>query len=385
MKVALIHDWLTGMRGGERCLEAFLDLYPQADIFTLVHIAGTTTARIDSRVKQVSFLQKIPGISRLYRHCLPLFPWAIKSFDLSGYDLVISLSHAAAKNVRVPKDVPHICYCFTPMRYIWDQAENYFGKVTKFIWPLIKWLRVWDYQSSQRVTCFVAISKFVAARIRCFYGRQAKLIYPPVDTSWIKSIRQKRKGEAFLYAGALVPYKKVDLVIEAFNQLDLPLWVVGSGPDQQRLRKMAKSNISFYGRLSDHELAEVYAHTRALVFPGTEDFGLIPVECMAAGRPVIGINDGALKESIKGLRIRNSTLEPAQASGVFIEQANVPSMIESIRYFIDIEDQISPESCIMQAQQFSLERFYAEWNQLLIDLGLVSFTVTKNESAVNYA
>lgn len=373
MRVALVHDWLTGMRGGERCLQAFLHIYPQADIFTLLHVPGSTSALIDSRVKQTSYLQNLPAARKIYRMCLPLYPNAIRQFDFSGYDLVISLSHAAAKNIQVPKGVPHISYCFTPMRYVWDQAAFYFGALTPVLWPLIRSLRAWDKQRSEGVTQFVAISDFVAARIRCFYGRHSEVIYPPVDTSWIEPVAPGRPGEAFLYAGALVPYKRVDRLVRAFNALGERLWIVGHGPEEKRLRKMAGPTIEFYGHVPDRELSAFYRRCRALLFPGIEDFGLIPLECMAAGRPVIALHDGALRETLRGLKPwTTNEVEPAQASGVFIEnkqgdgeKAQLDSLLASVYYFIRHEQQFQVDSCVRQAQAFSPQRFFNSWDAFM--------------------
>jgi glycosyltransferase involved in cell wall biosynthesis len=369
MKVAIVHDWINGMRGGERCLLAFLTLYPQADIFTLFHVPGTSDARIDARVKTVSSLNRLPGVKRYYRYLLPFYPRAARAFNFSGYDLVISLSHAAAKNVRVPREIPHICYCFTPMRYVWDQIQNYFGKLTPFLFPLIRRLRVWDFEGAQTPTALIAISRFVAARIRCFYNRPAYVVYPPVDTSWIAPIERYKKGEAFLVAGALVPYKRVDLAIAAFRSLpEDQLWVVGTGPEEERLRAMAPPNVRFFGRVSDAELADFYRHARALVFPGTEDFGMIPVECMAAGRPVIALYEGALKESIVGFKHWNKTHGfAADMTGVFFRRREnglenqTAELITAIQNFKEYEAEFTPENCVKQAASFDLSRFYEEW------------------------
>ena len=376
MRVALVHDWLTGMRGGERCLQAFLALYPQADIYTLLHVPGTTSLRIDQSVKGTSFINRLPGARRYYRLLLPLYPLAARSFRLVDYDMVISLSHAVAKNVHVPDSALHLVYCFTPMRYIWDQAHVYFGGATAVMWPLIKALRRWDLSCSERPDQFVAISRFVAARIRCFYGRKAAVVYPPVDASWITPVKPTAAGsappgKAFLCAGALVPYKRVDLVVQAFNRLKLPLWVVGSGPEEGKLRRMAKSNISFYGAVSDQSLAEFYRQCRALVFPAREDFGLMPVECMAAGRPVICLSEGGCSETVVGLRpwdcSNNSLLDASQATGVFIRRAaarEVDSLMESIEFFIRHERLFSVEACVRRAAEFSLKSFCNSWNSL---------------------
>ena len=365
MRVALVHDWLTGMRGGERCLEAFLQIYPRADIFTLLHVPGATSARIDEHVRGASFLQRVPGARRWYRALLPLYPLAIRGFDLRGYDMVVSLSHAAAKNVSVPAGVPHMCYCFTPMRYVWDQTRSYLGRAAVPAWPLIAALRAWDRRHAAGVTQFAAISRFVAARVRCFYRRHAEIVYPPVDTSWIAPAPPGTQGEAFLYAGALVPYKRADTVVEAFNRLGLPLWVAGDGPLAKSLRSAARSNIKFFGRVSDETLAELYRRCRALVFPGVEDFGLMPVECMAAGRPVIAACAGGLRESIAGIiPWNNSNNQPERPTGVFVKaesQRLLDSLISGIYYFAEHEQLFEAGNCVAQARRFAPECFFRAW------------------------
>jgi glycosyltransferase involved in cell wall biosynthesis len=373
MKVAIVHDWLTGLRGGERCLLSFLDIYPQADIFTLLHVPGATSAQIDQNVKVTSWLQKIPQCRRFYRLLLPLYPGATSGFDFSGYDLIISLSHAAAKNIQVAEATPHICYCFTPMRYVWDQAEAYFGRATPLLWPGLRALRRWDLNGARRITEFVGISRFVAARIRCFYGRKASVIYPPVDTSWIKSVKDGEKGEAFLYAGALVPYKKPELVVRAFNRIGAPLWIVGGGPEEKKLKSIAKSNISFFGQVSDQELAVFYQNSRGLVFPGTEDFGMVPIECMAAGRPVIALYDGALRETIVGVKPwerREHNFE--QACGVFIKKRDrahqLDALVESVQFFIENERKFKASICAERAALYQPARFYDSWNNLVSEV-----------------
>jgi glycosyltransferase involved in cell wall biosynthesis len=377
MRVALVHDWLTGMRGGERCLKAFLNIYPDADIFTLLHVPGSTDAIIDAQVKQTSFLQKLPNAKRLYKLALPLYPQAIGQFDFSDYDLVVSLSHAAAKNVIVPPHVRHVSYCFTPMRYIWDQAEAYLGKATVLAWPLIAYLRAWDTKGAQRVSDFVAISKFVAARIRCFYGREATVIYPPVDSSWIEPAAPGSRGEAFLYAGALVPYKRVDLLIRAFAGRSEKLWIVGFGPEAEKLKAMAGPNVEFFGWVPDHELATFYRRSRALLFPAVEDFGIIPLEALAAGRPVIGVCDGALRETLNGVKPWISqSIEPSHSAGVFFRggtgqnrQDEIEALGKSLNYFLEHEGQFSVENCINQAKLFSPARFFGCWRACIEGAG----------------
>lgn len=398
MRVALVHDWITGMRGGERCLEALLALFPDAHIYTLLHITGKTTAQIDSQVRGTSFFQKIPGASKYYRHLLPLYPLAAASLKLQGYDLIISVSHAAAKNITVPKDTLHISYCLTPMRYIWDQVDYYFGWKRALIWPLVTHLRSWDRQKSSGVTKFACISRFVAARIRKYYNRKAEVIYPPVDSERIQSYLPTHgvsKADNFLYAGALVPYKRPDLVIKAFNQLKLPLVVVGSGPEEKRLKRMARSNVKFVGQVSDADLALHYAKARALVFPGTEDFGIVPLECMAAGTPVIALYDGALKETHLGIRhwqkwtkssnlssLANLYLDAEQATGVFIEQApkdQLGALKRAILSFVESETKFRAAVCRAQAEKFVPGRFYNEWVSLLTELGVQGLTSYRAE------
>lgn len=360
MKVALVHDWINGMRGGEKCLAHFLRLYPSADIFTLFHTPGKTTDAIDRRVKQVSWLNKIPAANKFYRHFLPLYPLASRSLDLRGYDLVISLSHAAAKNVFVAANTPHLCYCFTPMRYIWDQSEEYFGAATFCLQPLLAALRRWDRNASTRVTSFAAISKFVAARIRCFYHRNSTVVYPPVDIDSFKIRTEGTPGEAFLCAGALVPYKRVDVAVRTCSELAERLWVVGEGPEIDRLKRIAGNSVEFLGRISDAELAQRYRSCRALLFPGTEDFGMVPVECLAAGRPVIGLAAGALPEILNLNQIEAANLDKSQIAGVAyrLEGRKPEEALKSaLAEFQRREQDFTAEICATQARRFGPEVF----------------------------
>jgi glycosyltransferase involved in cell wall biosynthesis len=386
MRVALVHDWLTGMRGGERCLEAFLELYPNADIFTLVHVPGSTTGRIDSRVKKASFLNRVPGISRHYRRLLPLFPLAIASFDLRGYDLVISLSHAAAKNVRVPRGVPHVCYCFTPMRYIWDQARSYLpGPAFYLAQPLLQLLRLWDRRGARRVGHFVAISQFVAARIRRFYGRDAAVIPPPVRmrsgtsqglTSEERAIFASNPGPFFLCAGALVPYKHIDVAVEAFRRMDLPLWIVGGGPEERKIREMSPPNVKVLGRVSEAFLWECYSRCEALIFPGIEDFGIVPVECLASGRPVIAVDAGGIRESLGCARgSGDSVLVQRNPYGVFIHKrghGDPGALIEAVALYRAARGEFVASELAARAEAFGYPRFFASWEQFARDAGLAA-------------
>lgn len=384
MKIALVHDWLTGMRGGERCLEAFLELYPQADVITLVHRPGTTSELIDAHVSQRSVLNRVPGIGRLYRALLPLYPLAAASLDLSGYDLVISLSHAAAKNVRVPRGVPHVCYCFTPMRYIWDQAPYYFNGVKGVLaQPLLAALRRWDQHGAERVTHFVAISTFVAARIRRFYHRSAEVVAPPVrmrtEVDLALSAAEQRLFAAqrepfFLCAGALVPYKRIDLAVRAFSALGLPLWVVGGGSELEKLRAMAAPNVRFFGQVREAVLWESYRRCRALIFPGIEDFGISPVECLASGRPVVGVDAGGLRDSLPGWRPwMRAHLARDRECGVFIPKSgygSVTALARAVEQFCAFEAAFDPAVACRQAARFSYPRFFRAWRRWALSVGI---------------
>lgn len=393
MKVALVHDWLTGMRGGEKCLDMFLSLYPDADIFALIHVPGTTKQRIDDRVKGTSFLQKFPGVKNYYRYLLPLYPFAAASLDLDGYDLVIPLSHAASKSVKIGSKARHVCYCFTPMRYIWDQRKFYFGNATIMLEPFLELMRRWDVRSAEGVDEFVAISRFVAARIRSFYKRRATVICPPVDSSWISlaeiephetPMLKDLESPAFLYAGALVPYKRPELIVDALAKLKLPLWVVGGGPMLETLKRHAPANIRFFGSVSDGFMAQCLKRCRALIFPGIEDFGMIPVECMAAGRPVIALGKGGSKETVIGLDPRNGTsLVDRRATGVFIDPSmygSADGIIEAVRYFMSIENSFDSGFIKRRAAEFGPERFKAQWRDFAKVVGIAADTLPQGTS-----
>lgn len=301
MRVALVHDWLTGMRGGERCLEVFCELFPDADLYTLLHVPGSVSPLIEGRRVVTSFIQRLPHAPRRYRSYLPLFPAAIGRFDLRGYDLVLSSSHAVAKGVRVPRGALHVCYCFTPMRYVWDLYDDYFGAraggLTRVVMPpLAAALRRWDRRTAAGVRHFVAISRFIADRIRRCYGRDADVIYPPVDVARFRI--EERPDDYYLVVSALTPYKRVDLAVTAATRRGRRLLVVGTGPEERRLRALAGPTVEFLGWRDDAQVAELYARCGALLFPTVEDFGIAPLEAMAAGRPVIALGQGGALETV---------------------------------------------------------------------------------------
>lgn len=298
MTIALVHDWLTGMRGGERCLESLCRLFPDAPIYTLLHVPGAVSPEIEQRPIACSFLQRIPGVARRYRSLLPLFPTAVERLDVSPYDLIISSSHCVAKGVRPRPDALHICYCHTPMRYAWDLPDAYLrGRVARAAAaPLLRYLRRWDRRASGRVHRFIANSGHVRERIRRCYGREADVVHPPVETDRFGI--SDRTEDYYLIVSALVPYKRIDVAVDAFNRLGLPLRVVGDGPERQRLERRARPNVSFLGWQPDDRLPDLYARAVAFVLPGVEDFGIAPVESQAAGRPVIALRAGGALETV---------------------------------------------------------------------------------------
>jgi glycosyltransferase involved in cell wall biosynthesis len=326
-RVALVHDWLTGMRGGERVLEMLCDAYPSADLLTLFHVPRSVSAPIERLGPRSSFLQNVPGIERIYRYLLPIFPIAIEQFDLDGYDLIISTSHCAAKAVVKTGRARHLCYCFTPMRYAWDQFDAYFGEGRVGPWqrralkPMLSALARWDAATAGRVDRYVAISQHVATRIRRYYNRDATVIYPPVDTDYF--CPDGREPEDFLLiVSALVPYKRIELAIDACRASGSLLRIIGQGPERDRLERHALASgahVEFLGSVSDADMRDWYRRAFAVMLPGEEDFGIAPVEAQACGRPVIALGRGGALETVidgvTGVLVSDATPE-AFAAGI---------------------------------------------------------------------
>ncbi|MEK7371903.1 MAG: glycosyltransferase [candidate division NC10 bacterium] len=354
MRVALIHDWLTGMRGGERCLEVFCELFPDADLFTLLHVPGSVSPIIECRRVVTSFVQRLPQARVRYRSYLPLFPAAIRRFDLRGYDLILSSSHAVAKGVRVPAGALHVCYCYTPMRYVWDLYDDYFGSragpVARALMPgLAAWLRRWDRRTASGVHHFVAISRFIADRIRRAYGRPADVIYPPVDVA--RFHMEESPGDFYLVVSALTPYKRVDLAVEAAGRLGRRLVVVGTGPEEARLRRLAGPTVEFLGWRDDVEVADLLARCRALLFPTLEDFGITPLEAMASGRPVIALGAGGALETVV------APGGSAPPTGLFFERQTVDDLAGAIERLESGAHHFEPKALRRRAEAFDRPLF----------------------------
>jgi glycosyltransferase involved in cell wall biosynthesis len=359
MRAALVHDWLTGMRGGEKVLLEHARLLPDADIHTLVHVPGSTHPEIETHRVQVSPLSRLPGIERHYRKLLPLFPWAIGQLEVGDVDFVLSSTHAVAKGIPTPHGAVHLAYCFTPMRYVWDQADAYLGTgvFRAAATPLVAALRRWDVRTSDpdRVQRVIAISTTVADRIERHWGRRADVIFPPVDVERF-SAGERAPEDFYLMVGGFVPYKREDLAIEAFRTLGLPLVVAGDGPSRRRIEAEAPANVRFVGRVDDAALDDLYARCRALVYPQEEDFGIIPVEAQAAGAPVIAFGRGGVTDTIVPHGIGNGSAP----TGVFFEEPDTEALIEAVRRFDAHEGEFEAPRIRSHAAGFDAARFRSE-------------------------
>lgn len=361
LRVALVHDWLTGMRGGEKCLEVFSEIFPQADIYTLLHIKGSVSPTIEAHRIKTSWVQHLPRVEKKYRNYLPLFPWAIESLSLKGYDLVLSSSHCVAKGIRVDSNALHIAYIHTPMRYVWDMYDVYFGKDSSAGWPaktlmpvIRPWLQRWDVRSNDRVHFFLANSDHVRRRIQRYYGRPAEVIHPPVDTGAF-ALSAKPK-EYYLLVSALAPYKRVDLAIRAFNRMQKPLVIVGTGPLMASLQKESGKTISWLGWQPTENLKRLYGECRAFIFPGEEDAGITPLEAQASGRPVVAFGRGGALETVVSL----SDYQEGKRdffSGIFFQEQTEDALIEAVQIFEKHIHRLNSERVRAHAETFDRQVF----------------------------
>lgn len=329
MKTALIHYWLVNDRGGEKVLARLAEQFPDADLFTHVYDPAAMPEEIRRMPIRTTFIQKLPFAKKYYKNYLPLMPWALRRIDLSGYDLIISSESGPAKGIRKPEGATHICYCHTPMRYLWDMSDEYYQNASLLkklgMKIFLPWLRKWDLWSATQVDRFIANSQFVAERIKNIYGREAEVVYPPVDVEHFQTL-ERDPQEFYLFFGQLTAYKRADLAIEAFNRLGLRLIVAGDGEEFEKLKtlnsELGTRNIEFLGRISDEERDELYSQAKALIFPGIEDFGIIPVEAQAAGCPVIAYGKGGALETV----VENET-------GLFFEEQTADALCAAIQKF----------------------------------------------------
>lgn len=358
MKVAIIHYWLVGMRGGEKVLEEFVRLYPDADIFTHVaDVESLSPLLAGKRIIQTS-VSRLPGARKHYQKYLGFMPRALEELDLSAYDLVISSESGPAKGVIAPPHAPHICYVHSPMRYIWDHYPSYRSRLGRFgsmyFSQLAHKLRIWDVTSAARVDQFVANSSFVARRIRAYYDRDASVVHPPVDLEAYNLPKDRPARDTYLFVSQLVPYKRADLVIEAFRGTNRRLVVVGDGSQRRELERDLPPNVTLLGRVEAADLPSLYQSAKALIFPAEEDFGIVPVEAMACGTPVLAYGRGGARDSV----IDGKT-------GLFFDRQDTSAIDAVLDRFEEIEGTFDSEAIHAHARGFSAERFRHEFSAIV--------------------
>jgi glycosyltransferase involved in cell wall biosynthesis len=362
LKLAFVHDWLTGMRGGEKALEVLCERFPDAELFTLVHVPRSVSPAIERRPLHTSFVQHLPLASRWYRQYLPLFPTAVEQFNFDRFDVVVSVSHCCAKSIVRPGNARHVCYCLTPMRYAWDQFGAYFGASRVGRLPSAVMRRVmarmarWDRATADRVDRYVAISHYVAGRIGRYYNREATVVYPPVDTDFFHpdAAISRPAPPSALVVSALVPYKRIDLAIDACRAAGVPLTVVGDGPERARLEAHANGFASFRGRLSDEDVRDAYRRATVTLLPGEEDFGIVPLEAQACGCPVVALGRGGARETIV-----------ADRTGVLVDEASADAFADAVRRAID--SRFDAHDIRAHAEAFGRARFGDEMEALIRD------------------
>jgi glycosyltransferase involved in cell wall biosynthesis len=361
LRVALVHDWLTGMRGGEYVLEAIAEMFPRSELYTLLYIPGKISPTLTTLKRHVSWLQRVPAAEKRYRHFLPLMPSMIERFDLTGCDLVISSSHCVAKGIRKPAGAVHVSYVHAPMRYMWDRFDDYFGPgrasapVRLAAAAIRERMQAWDRRVSGEgnVDALVANSGFIARQVERAYGRAAQVIYPFADLSRFELPR--KAGRNYLMVGAFAPYKKVELAIEAFNRLKLPLVIVGSGQEEAKLKRLAGPTVELVGALSNAAIADLYSKCRAFVFPGVEDFGITPLEAMASGAPVIAYGEGGAAETV------------TEKTGLLFKPQTVEALMDAVNRVESGEARFDEAACRARAREFSKDRFQREFAAAIRD------------------
>ena len=361
MRMALVHDWLTGMRGGEKVLSLLCRLMPQADLLTLIHTPGVGDAHIERMRIKTSFLNELPRVERYYRYLLPAMPLAIEAMEAQAYDLIVSLSHCVAKGVIRRPDSAHACYCFTPMRYVWSQEQAYRGQMGltgRLLRAAKGYFRAWDLRSAAHVDLFMATSQNVAGRIQRIYHRPADVVYAPIDTDYY-TLGDERREDFYLMVTALAPYKRADQAVEACRRLRRPLKIIGSGQQAEALRRTCPPNVELLGWQSDAVVREHYRRCRALLFPGEEDFGLVPLEAMACGAPVIAYGAGGALETV--LDVEGA--DPDGPTGLLYAPQTVDGLVSAIERFERVENRFEPRRLNAWGRRFGPERFFDEFKR----------------------
>jgi glycosyltransferase involved in cell wall biosynthesis len=362
MKIAIVHDWLVTYAGSERVLEQILQVFPEADLFCLFDILPEEQRSfLNGKKAETSFIQKLPFKKRYYRRFLPLMPLAVEQFDLSAYEVIISSCHAVSKGVVTSPGQLHISYIHTPIRYAWDMQNEYL-KANQSDWltnilmrVMLHYIRLWDRAASGRPDILLANSDFVAQRIRKIYRRESQVLYPPVDVETFSY--EEKKADYYLAASRLAPYKRLDLIMEAFREMpEKKLIVIGDGPDREKIKKMTTPNIQWLGYQSTKDLHKYMQDARAFIFAAKEDFGIIPLEAQACGTPVVAFREGGVGETIRGL-------EQPEPTGVLFDEQTGYAIREAVRLFESVSGRIKPQACRANAERFSNRRFRQEFRE----------------------
>ncbi|HYI17078.1 MAG TPA: glycosyltransferase [Solirubrobacteraceae bacterium] len=355
-RVALVHDFLLDLRGAERVFAALCDAWPEADVYTAVYDARGTEGRFAARSPRTSFLQRVRPTARTFRPLLPLYPHAIESLDLRGYEIVVSSSSAWAHGVLVDPGAVHVCYCHNPFRYAWTEREPTLRARNPLVRPALRLLlnrwRQWDWIAAQRVDRYVANSRVTAARIERYFGRGSTILHPPVELGRFAPVDPAQIGDQYVVLAELMAHKRIDVAVRAFNALGMPLTIIGDGPEARRLKRLAGPTVTFTGRIADEEVARRLARARALVVTATEEFGIAAVEALAAGRPVIALNAGGVRESVA-----------EGVTGTFYDADDPAALAAAVGRFDALA--IDPEDCRAAAERFGTERFKAEMRRVV--------------------
>lgn len=370
MKKALVHDWYTVYGGAEKCVESFTNIWDDFEHFSLIDNLSDSDRQIILKGRETtnSFIQKLPFGRTKYRSYLPLFPLAIEQFDFKDYDIVISSSSSVAKGILTRPDQLHISYVYSPMRYAWDLYHQYLkeanlnrgikGLFAKYF--LFK-IRAWDYSTANRPDYYIAISKFVANRIKKIYNKDAIVIYPPVDTESFTI--SDTVGDYYITCSRMVPYKKIDLIVEAFSKTNKKLIVIGDGPEFKKIKKLAKPNVELLGFLGKEKMLKLLKESKAFIFAAEEDFGIAPIEAQAAGVPVIAFGKGGILETVKGKFCNDKTVIESDITGVFFPKQTADSLLEAVDFFEKNEDKFDKQATRRNALKFSKERFEKEFKE----------------------